>query len=443
LGKAEEMRVEEAAEAVLMAFLAVKKHLREELSLKAGLYEATKAYKPRVSALRLARKILHVYAIREAAAYPVLDEVLQGGDVGEDARVLLEILVSAIGSGIELGEPEKLAIALRNIMKKLWPRDVEPWLGIIRALTKGELEIPPLESYPKWFVKMLYRILSKSDAHELMKFQNENRPKTYVALNTLLASEQEILEEADKAGVELIPDKRLQGIYVLRKAADTRKFVRLVKRGLLLVQDFSSYYAVLAADPKPEAKILDVCAAPGTKTILMGIHMRNRGVIVSIDSSAERLRTHLRRVRKAGLKIVEDVVADATARFPMIVKADLVLLDPPCSSTGLFWKEPVYRWTVKPRHVKMFAKLQEKMLERCAEHVKEGGFLVYSTCSVSLEENEILLEDFLKRHPGFELSEIHPKLGSDGLRGLAEARRLYPHRDLCNGFFIAKLRKKW
>ena len=437
------MRVEEAAEAVLMAFLAVKKHLREELSLKAGLYEASKTYKPRINALRLARKILHIYAIREATASPILHEILRGGELGEDAKILLELLISAISSGIELGDPEKLAIVLRNTMKKLWPRDVEPWLGIIRNLIEGGLEIPRPESYPKWFVKMLYRILGRSEANKLMVFQDENKPETYVTFNTLLASEQEILEEVEKARIELVPDKRLEGIYVLKKAANTRKFVQLIRRGLILVQDFSSYYAVLAADPKPEMKILDVCAAPGTKTILMGIRMRNRGIIISIDSSTERLKTHLRRVRRAGLRIVEDLAADATTTLPLNVKADLVLLDPPCSSTGLFWREPVYRWSVKPRHIKMFAKLQAKMIESSAKHVKEGGFLVYSTCSISLEENEMLLEDFLKRHPEFELSEINPRLGLDGLRGLSETRRLYPHRDFCNGFFIAKLKRKW
>ena len=140
---------------------------------------------------------------------------------------------------------------------------------------------------------------------------------------------------------------------------------------------------------------------------------------------------------------MEEVVADATINLPLTMHADLVVLDPPCSSTGLFWREPIYRQTVKPRHVKMFARLQAKMLESSAAHIKIGGSLIYSTCSISLEENELLIEDFLKRHPEFELSEINPSLGSDGLRGMREARRLYPNRDYCNGFFLAKLQRRW
>jgi len=437
------LSLDEAAEAILMAFLAVKRHLREGVSLKSGLYEVSRSYRPRIGALRLARKILHAYAIRKAADL-IFGDLLRRGEIGEDARILLEILASAIGSGMRLGEAEELAAALRRMMGRLWPEDVEPWLGVVRTLTEVGVEASPFESYPRWFVQMLNRILGRAQAMELMRFQNENKPRMYVVINSLLAPEPEVMEEVERAGIKLSPDKRVDGIYILEGAADPRRLIRLIRRGLLLVQDFSSYYAVVAADPRPGMTILDVCAAPGTKTILAGMRMRNRGLIISIDSSADRLRTHLMRVRRAGLEVVEDVVADATAPLPVRIEADLIILDPPCSSTGLFWREPVYRWTVRPRHVKMFAKLQGKMLERCAERVKRGGFIVYSTCSLSLEENEILIEDFLKRHPEFGLCEVHPRLGSDGLRGLKEARRLYPHRDLCNGFFIAKLmRKGW
>ncbi|MBO8142900.1 MAG: hypothetical protein H0Z37_12145, partial [Firmicutes bacterium] len=109
---------------------------------------------------------------------------------------------------------------------------------------------------------------------------------------------------------------------------------------------------------------------------------------------------------------------------------------------GLFWREPIYRWMIKPRHIRMFARLQAKILENSSAHVKSNGILLYSACSLSIEENELILEDFLKIHPEFELEEVDPKLGDHGLRGLSEARRLYPHRDRCNGFFLAKLVKR-
>jgi len=437
------MNVNEAAEAVAMAFLAVKRQVEEEISLKAGLYEAAKIHKPSTNALRLARKILHIYALNKFRVSSALKELLGEAEVSDESRILLSLLISALLSDLSLGEPEKLAIALRKAIGKLWPRDVEPWLGVIRAIEGKVIDVPKLENYANWFVKVLYRVLGRSEAKELMKFQDEEKPRTYIVFNTLLASRGKIFEELEKAGIKLSEDKRLPGIYLLEKAEDTRKLVKFSKKSVILIQDFSSYYAVHAADPKPEMKILDVCAAPGAKTSLMGIRMKNKGLVISVDSSIERLRTHLHRIRRAGIEIVEDVLADATNPLPFNFKADIVLIDPPCSSTGLFWREPAYRWMIKPRHVKMFARLQAKMLENSAKHVKENGYLVYSTCSVSLEENEILLEDFLKRHPEFELSEIDPALGSNGLREMKEARRLYPHKDLCNGFFVAKIRRKW
>jgi 16S rRNA (cytosine967-C5)-methyltransferase len=88
------------------------------------------------------------------------------------------------------------------------------------------------------------------------------------------------------------------------------------------------------------------------------------------------------------------------------------------------------------------AELQWKMLNNCAAYVKEDGSLVYSTCSITVEENELLVERFLKLNPDFRLVETEPRIGMPGLRGLSDCQRLYPHVHLCNGFFIAKLERR-
>jgi 16S rRNA C967 or C1407 C5-methylase (RsmB/RsmF family) len=88
------------------------------------------------------------------------------------------------------------------------------------------------------------------------------------------------------------------------------------------------------------------------------------------------------------------------------------------------------------------ADIQWKMLNNCAEYVKEDGYLVYSTCSVALEENEMLIERFLKWHSDFALTDIAPKIGVDGFRGLSQCQRLFPHLHRCNGFFIARLKRE-
>jgi 16S rRNA (cytosine967-C5)-methyltransferase len=108
----------------------------------------------------------------------------------------------------------------------------------------------------------------------------------------------------------------------------------------------------------------------------------------------------------------------------------------------VFAKQPSAKWRLTPRSIEKMADIQWRMINSCSEKVKVGGVLTYSTCSITVEENELVVERFLKKHPDFSLVEINPKLGSPGLRGLQECQRLYPHIHESNGFFIAKLLKK-
>jgi 16S rRNA (cytosine967-C5)-methyltransferase len=143
-----------------------------------------------------------------------------------------------------------------------------------------------------------------------------------------------------------------------------------------------------------------------------------------------------------GVEIAEPVLADACVSLPFTVEADVVVLDPPCTSTGVFAKQPSAKWRLTPRSIDKMAEIQWRMINSCAEHVKAGGVLAYSTCSVTVEENELIIERFLKWHPEFSLAEINPEIGLSGLRGLEKCRRLYPHLHESNGFFIAKLLKQ-
>jgi 16S rRNA (cytosine967-C5)-methyltransferase len=142
------------------------------------------------------------------------------------------------------------------------------------------------------------------------------------------------------------------------------------------------------------------------------------------------------------VKIAEPVIADACTHLPFNMKADLVVLDPPCTSTGVFAKQPSAKWRLRPKSVEKMAAIQWKMINSCAEKVVDGGSLTYSTCSITVEENEMIVERFLKVHPEFSLAEIEPKIGLPGMRELSKCQRLYPHIHQCNGFFIAKLQRE-
>jgi len=185
--------------------------------------------------------------------------------------------------------------------------------------------------------------------------------------------------------------------------------------------------------------VLDVCAAPGAKTALTAFLMKNRGRIYSIDSSPKRMRVLEKNVRRVGADIVHPLLADATKPLPVRRTMDVVLVDPSCSGTGIYWRAPTQKWRYGQRSLARFSGIQHRILHNAAETVKPGGRLVYCTCSITLEENEIVIERFLRQHPEFKVEEIGPKIGQPGLRGLSACRRLYPHLHEANGSFIAAM----
>jgi 16S rRNA (cytosine967-C5)-methyltransferase len=214
------------------------------------------------------------------------------------------------------------------------------------------------------------------------------------------------------------------------------------REGLFYVQDKASCFATEAADPKRGSTVFDVCAAPGAKTTYLAQLMQNNGAIYSVDFSSRRMQTWKRETARMGTKIAEPIIADACATFPFSGKADLVVLDPPCTGTGIFAKQPSAKWRISPKSIEKMAEIQWNMINSCAEKVASGGALTYSTCSIAVEENEMIIERFLKEHQEFSFAEIQPKIGLPGLRGLTQCQRLYPHIHQCNGFFIAKLQKQ-
>ena len=214
------------------------------------------------------------------------------------------------------------------------------------------------------------------------------------------------------------------------------------KEGLFYIQDKASCFAAEAADPKPGNTVFDVCAAPGAKTTYLAQLMQNNGAIYSVDFSNRRMKVWKKETARMGIKIAQPVNADACVALPFDTQADLVILDPPCTSTGIFAKQPSAKWRLRPKSVEKMAAIQWKMIDSCAEKVASGGALTYSTCSITVEENEMIIERFLKVHPEFTLAEIEPKIGLPGLRELTKCQRLYPHIHQCNGFFIAKLHKE-
>ena len=349
---------------------------------------------------------------------------------------------------IDLEEAESIAKLGRAILGWKTLIEVEPILGFlltrklepILKVTSDEERISLQTFHPTWFVKYCFTLLGRRETIAFLE-GSVHPPPTCIRLNTLQSSQEEILEKLAGEGVKLEKVELLKHAYKVTGTKQPLTRTASFQEGLFYIQDKASCYAAEVVDPKPNLTVLDVCAAPGAKTTYLAQLMQNQGVICSIDYSKRRMKVWKAEVSRMGVKMAEPVIADACSSLPFAAEADVVVLDPPCTSTGAFGKLPSAKWRITPRSIEKMAGIQWQMIRNCAEKVKAGGILTYSTCSITVEENEMIIERFLKWHPEFSLAEINLKIGLSGLRGLEKCQRLYPHVHQSNGFFIAKLVK--
>ncbi|RLI12386.1 hypothetical protein DRO25_00250 [Candidatus Bathyarchaeota archaeon] len=349
-------------------------------------------------------------------------------------------------SKIDVKEAASIARLARSILGWQTLQKIEHVLGLLLTQSpdsvlksvSDEEKVGLSTFHPTWFVRYCFKLLGRNEAMKLLE-ANMNSPPTYIRLNTLKASEDEIIQKLVREGVKAEKVEKLRYAY---KVISTRRPLTKTlsfKEGSFYIQDKASCFAAEVANLKPGITLFDVCAAPGAKTTYLAQLMKNQGVIYSLDYSRRRMNIWRNEVARMGVKIAVPIIADACNPLPLNIKADMVILDPPCTSTGAFARVPSSKWRLTRRSVDKMTEIQWEMINNCAEKVKSKGFLVYSTCSITVEENERLIERFLKWHPDFSLVKIKSKIGLPGLRGIERCRRLYPHIHQCNGFFIAKL----
>lgn len=408
-------------------------------------------------ALRLAQTLVFETVRRRNFIDKFINKTLESGtldeyNLGVQSFLRLYVYQTRIAhnwSKTSIREAENIARTARSILGWQTLQDVEPFLGSLLTRkpetvfenTTDEEKIALSTFHPVWWVKYCIRVFGRPATIALLE-ADSGRPPTYIRLNTLRSDEKTILEKLSEEGAQLEKVAQLKYTYRLVDTQVALSKSASFKEGLFYVQDKASCFAAEATDPRPGMTVLDVCAAPGAKTTYLAQLMNNQGSIYSLDYSRRRMRVWKTETQRMNAEIAKPLIADTRESIPLRFEADVVILDPPCTGTGTFRKSPSAKWRLTPRSIEHMARIQWQMLENTSERVKSGGSLVYSTCSVTLEENEVLIERFLKWHPDFSLEDIAPSIGSSGLRGLDKCRRLFPHVDDCNGFFIAKLRKQ-
>lgn len=424
------------------------------LSERSALNKAAKQLDVRdARVIGLTHKMVHETVRRKNLIEFILSSALKPralSDFTLGLRAFLRLYVYETrldGGGFEKGV--NIARMGRSILGWRALQEVEEVLGEIlnvpyANLLRGfgdERKMALLTFHPTWFVDYCFRLLGRNEGLRYLE-STKRTASTYIRINTLKASEKNLLEQLEAENVTLEKVPQLKHTYRVINSQQPLTRTRSFGNGGFYIQDKASCLAVEISNPQPGDTVLDVCAAPGAKTTYLSQLMENKGAIYSIDYSKRRMAVWKRETKRLRVKIATPIIADVCNPLPLKVTADVLVLDPPCTSTGVFNKMPSAKWRLTKRSILGMAKIQWNMVNQCAEAVKDGGHLVYSTCSITLEENEMLIERFLKWHPEFTLVETLPRVGLPGFRGQTRCQRLYPHIHACSGFFVARLRKE-
>ena len=332
---------------------------------------------------------------------------------------------AALSESVELArrvEPRAAGFAnavLRRLQREGPPPEPDPVADPVAWLTSAG-------SLPAWLAERWFARLGAEPAVARARALLAPLP-THVRLNPRVADAEQQLAAA---GVSLRPTA-IPGAF----EAEGGRLAPLAERGLLYVQDAASQLvARLAAD---EGRVLDACAAPGGKALLMADLGATRSRVIAAESSRRRLATLVRLRSRWGATNVIPLAADAL-RPPFAVAFDAVLLDAPCSGLGTLARNPDIRWGLAPGDLAPHAARQAALLESLAPLVRPGGRLVYATCSVEPEENDGVVGPFLAAHPEFESEGLPPWAAPFGDGGFV---RLDPARHRTDSFFAARLRR--
>ena len=364
--------------------------------------------------------------------------------MGMNARCLFRLTAYAMLRLGAKGQTRRIEHSLRTIAPiGLLPR-LEFFLGTLPGSDRTQLlhglrdsERVALETHhPIWWVNYCFRAFGRTDAVELLS--SRTRPR-YLRVNPLKNRGRTTLpKELGVLAERLTKVPSTPGVYTV--AGSLSDFAGFFSSGSFQMQDLASFLAVKSGAPVPGENVLDLCAAPGAKTAAIAQLMKNRGTIVSVDYSRRRMNGWRREVQRLGVKIADPVISDASW-LGLRDSFDLVIIDPPCTGTGVFDRNPRMKWHLSPKSVERYSTLQRSFLDSAASLVEKEGRILYCTCSLTLEENEDVVSRFLKSHLEFETRPILEQYGSPGLRGMSDCRRFFPHRDHAAGYFIARLQR--
>lgn len=350
---------------------------------------------------------------------------------------------AAVNESVNLAHASRLRSAAPFINAVLRRAVREPELDPAANIREPLKKISVETSHPLWLVE---RWAAQSGADEAAAFARANNASAPAAfrVNPVRAEASEVFERLREAGVEVSASSVAPEAW---RVAEGRGGVAatllrtLVGEGHIYLQDEASQLVAHVLGARAGERVLDACAAPGSKTTHVASLAADRALVVAGDRYEQRLRLVREASERQGLRSVSTLLLDAEAILPFADETfDRVLVDAPCTGTGTLRHNPEIRWRITPGDIEELASKQRRILRQAARVVRPGGRLVYSTCSVEREEDEEVVADFLGAHTDFRQVESRPAPS----HSLTEtgAARAWPHRDGVDGFFVAALEKR-
>lgn len=262
------------------------------------------------------------------------------------------------------------------------------------------------ESLPIWLVNEMIAWFGITETKKIAMAFNK-KPKINFRINTLKTTKKECLEIFQKNNIDVEPINKLENGLVLKSKPRSIRKLPGYFEGKWLIQDRSSQWVAPLLKPLKGDKILDACAAPGTKTTHLAQLIKDDGKILAIDRSENRLKLLKENLERLDIKSVKTLKVDATKLIDInpeyINYFDRILIDAPCSGLGTLARNPDARWKITKESIDQLITIQEKLLDTIAPLLNKNGLLVYSTCTICPSENNLLIEKFLKKNNKLEL----------------------------------------
>jgi 16S rRNA (cytosine967-C5)-methyltransferase len=314
--------------------------------------------------------------------------------------------------------------------------DYDPVANVSDPVAKLAIET----SHPEWLLAGWIRAFGFEEAAALARANNEPAPVAFRLTARTIDNENEtksLTNQLTAAGVELQPSKIAPNSWrVIGKR--TARLRELSRKGLIYLQDEASQLVTHLLSAQPGDRVLDVCAAPGSKATHTAT-LVPAAIVIAADLYEHRLRTLRELAALQGNDSIQIVVHDATCDLPFAEASfDHVCVDAPCSGTGTLRRNPEIRWRIRPADIAELASKQDRILANAAKMVRPGGALLYSTCSLERDENETVAEHFIKGHA--EFTRLRPDVAPDLLTE-SGAIRTWPHRQDVDGFFMIVFRR--